>query len=127
MWIKFQSNPAGRNVGDCAVRAISVALSVDWETAYALLVAHGYMLADMPSSDAVSGAVLRHYGFKRKNIPDTCPDCYTIEDFCEDNPHGVFVVGTGEHIVTVIDGDVYDSWNSLNEIPMYAWYKPDTV
>ena len=127
MWVKFQNNPAGRNVGDCAVRAISVALSVDWETAYAMLVAQGYMLADMPSSDAVSGAVLRNHGFKRKNIPDACPDCYTIADFCEDNPHGIFVIGTGEHIVTAIDGDVYDSWDSSREIPVYVWYKPDAA
>lgn len=127
MWTQFNNNPAGRNVGDCAVRAISVALSVDWETAYAMLVASAFFMADMPSSDAVSGAVLRRHGFKRKNIPDTCPDCYTIADFCKDNPHGVFVVGTGGHVSTVIDGDVYDSWNSLNEIAVYAWYKPDTV
>ena len=124
MWVQFNNNPAGRNVGDCSVRAISKALSCDWETAYAMLVASGFQMCDMPSSDAVSGAVLRSYGFKRKNIPDACPDCYTIADFCEDNPHGVFVVGTGGHVVTVVDGDYYDAWNSGNEIPQYVWYKP---
>lgn len=80
-------------------------------------------MADMPSSDAVWGAVLRRHGFKRKNIPDTCPDCYTIADFCEDNPHGVFVVGTGGHVVTVVNGDYYDAWDSGNEITQYVWYK----
>lgn len=121
MWIKFQNNPAGRNVGDCAVRAISVALSVDWETAYALLVAHGYMLADMPSSDAVWGAVLRKYGFVRESIPNTCPDCYTAEDFCHDHPEGVFVLGFGDHTATVVDGDIYDSWDSSRKIPQFVW------
>lgn len=28
MWQKFNENPCGRNVGDCAVRAVSVALGV---------------------------------------------------------------------------------------------------
>jgi len=59
MWKKFNNNPAGRNVGDCAVRAISVALSVDWETAFAELVASAFFMCDMPSSDAVWCAVLR--------------------------------------------------------------------
>lgn len=36
MWVKYQPNPCGRNVGDCAVRAISKALGMDWETAYAV-------------------------------------------------------------------------------------------
>lgn len=123
MWKKFQNNPAGRNVGDCAVRAISVALNVDWETAYALLVAHGYMLADMPSSDAVSGAVLRHYGFVREIIPNTCPDCFTAEDFCRENPEGTFVLYFGGHVATVVDGDIYDSWDSSKQIPQFVWKK----
>lgn len=121
MWIKFNENPAGLNVGDCAVRAISVALSVDWETAYALLVAHGYMLADMPSSDAVWGAVLRKHGFIRESLPNTCPDCYTAEDFCHDHPEGVFVLGFGDHTATVVDGDIYDSWDSSRKIPQFVW------
>ena len=121
MWVKFQNNPAGRNVGDCAVRAISKALSVGWETAYAMLVAQGYMLADMPSSDAVSGAVLRRHGFIREAIPDTCPDCFTAEDFCRENPEGTFVLYFGGHVATVVDGDIYDSWDSSKEIPQFVW------
>ena len=121
MWIKFQNNPARRNVGDCAVRAMSKALSVEWETAYAILVAQGYMLADMPSSDAVSGAVLRRHGFVRETIPDTCPDCFTAEDFCRENPEGTFVLYFGGHVATVVDGDIYDAWDSSHEVPQFVW------
>lgn len=121
MWVKFNENPAGLNVGDCAVRAISVALSVDWETAYAMLVGFGYNMCDMPSSDAVWGAVLRKNGFIRESLPDTCPDCYTADDFCHDHPEGVFVLGFGDHTATVVDGDIYDSWDSSKRIPQFAW------
>lgn len=121
MWIKFNENPAGLNVGDCAVRAISVALSVDWETAYALLVSFGFNMCDMPSSDAVWGAVLRKNGFIRESLPDTCPDCYTADDFCHDHPEGVFVLGFGDHTATVVDGDIYDSWDSSKRIPQFVW------
>ena len=125
MWIKFNGNPAGRNVGDCAVRAISVALSVDWETAYAMLVAYGYQMCDMPSSDAVWGAVLRKNGFIRESIPDTCPDCYSAEDFCEDHPEGIYVLGFGDHTACVIDGNIYDSWDSSRRIPQFVWRRRD--
>lgn len=121
MWIKFNENPAGLNVGDCVVRAISVALSVDWETAYAMLVGFGFNMCDMPSSDAVWGAVLRRHGFIRESLPDTCPDCYTADDFCHDHPEGVFVLGFGDHTATVVDGDIYDSWDSSRRIPQFVW------
>ena len=125
MWIYTNPNPAGRNVGDCSVRAVSVALNVDWETAYAMIAKAGYQMADLPSSDAVWGAVLRKNGFYRKAIPDTCPECFTAEDFCKENPKGVFVLGFGGHVATVIDGNVYDSWDSSHEIPQYYWYRKE--
>lgn len=59
MWIYYNSNPAGRLVGDCAIRALSKALDVDWETAYLLATNAGFNMCDMPSSNSVWGAVLR--------------------------------------------------------------------
>lgn len=124
-WKQFNENPAGRNVGDCAVRAISVALDVDWETAYALIALNGFLMGDMISSNGVWGSVLRQHGFSRYAIPNTCPDCYTINDFADENPHGVYVVGTGNHVVTIRDGVIYDSWDSRQEIPQYYWHKEE--
>lgn len=124
-YIRFNNNPTGRNVGDCAVRAISIALDVDWETAYLMIAKNGYAMGDMPSSDSVWGAVLRQNGFYRKAIPNSCPDCYTAEQFCEDHPHGVYVLGFGGHVATVVDGDLYDSWDSSQLYPVYVWYRKE--
>lgn len=123
MWVEFNNNPTGRKVGDCAVRAIAKALGTDWETAYAMIANNGFQMGDMPSSNSVWGAVLRQNGFYRKAIPNTCPDCYTAEDFCKEYPHGVYVLGFGTHVATVINGNLYDSWDSSKEIPQYFWYK----
>lgn len=123
MWVKFQPNPCGRNVGDCAVRAIAAALNVDWETAFELIAANGYKMGDMPSSDSVWGSVLRQNGFYRSAIPNTCPDCYTAEDFMIDHPRGTYVLGFGGHVATVKNGQLYDSWDSSQEIPQYYWYR----
>lgn len=125
MWIYYNPNPAGRQVGDCSVRAIAKALNTDWETAYNLICDAGYNMADMPSSNGVWGAVLRQNGFYRTSLPNTCPDCYTAEDFCRDNNQGIFVLGFGSHVATVIDGILYDSWDSSREIPQYYWFRKE--
>lgn len=124
-FIRFNNNPTGRTVGDCAVRAVSVALVTDWETAYLMIAKNGYAMGDMPSSDSVWGAVLRQNGFYRKAIPNSCPDCYTAEDFCRDNPYGTYVLGFGGHVATVVDGDLYDSWDSSQLYPQYVWYRKE--
>ena len=123
MWTYYNPSPTGRNVGDCAIRAVAKALDTDWETAYALIASAGFQMGDMPSSNSVWGAVLRQNGFYRSAIPNTCPDCYTAADFARDHPAGTFVLGFGNHTATIQDGDLYDSWDSSNEIPQYVWHK----
>ena len=125
MWIRYNPNPTSRNVGDCAVRAVARALDIDWENAYIMIAKNGYAMGDMPSADSVWGAVLRQNGFYRKAIPNTCPDCYTAADFCKDNPYGTFVLAFGGHVATVVDGNLYDSWNSSQMIPVYVWYRKE--
>ena len=122
-WQHYNPSPTGRNVGDCSVRAVAKALNTDWETAYALISMNGYLMGDMPSSNSVWGAVLRQNGFSRYSIPNACPDCYTIGDFADENPKGTYVVGTGNHVCTIRDGVIFDSWDSRREIPQYYWTK----
>lgn len=123
MYIYYNPNPSGRTVGDCAIRAIAKALNITWEEAYAKAAVNGYRMNDMPSADSVWGSVLRMNGFYREGLPNLCPDCYTAEDFCTDNPVGTYVLGFGGHVATVVDGSLYDSWDSSQEIPQYFWSK----
>lgn len=124
-FIEYNPNPTGRKVGDCAVRAVAKALGVDWEMAYVLIASNGFAMGDMPSSNSVWGAVLRQNWFYKMAIPDSCPDCYTFKDFAQDNPSGIFVLGTGSHVATVVNGDLYDAWDSSDEIPVFVWFRKD--
>ena len=121
MFIEYNPNPCARRVGDCAVRAVAKALKIDWETAYLAIMMNGFYMCDMPSSDSVWGATLRQNGFIRKAVPNTCPDCYTAADFAKDHPRGTYVLGFGGHVATIKDGDLFDSWDSSNEIPQFYW------
>ena len=90
-----------------------------------MITANGFTMGDMPSSDSVWGSVLRQHGFSKAIIPNNCPDCYTAEDFAKDHPDGVFVLGFGGHVATVKNGDIYDSWDSSKEIPIYFWFRKE--
>ena len=121
MWVRFNPNPAGKSVGDCVIRAVAVATNQTWKGAYSAVCRQGMEECDMPSSDAVWGAYLRSRGFRRHAVPDACPDCYTVREFCLDHPAGVYVLGTGKHAVGIIDGRYYDAWDSGGEVPIYYW------
>lgn len=122
-WIEFNNNPISRRVGDCAVRAVAKALETDWESAYIMIAKNGFQMCDMPSSDAVWGSVLRQNGFSREIIPNTCPDCFSVIDFCKAHPNGRYVLGTGGHAVCIVDGSYYDIWDCGKETVIYAWKK----
>lgn len=82
------------------------------------------MRGDLPNADSIWGAYLARRGYVRRLLPDYLPDDYTVEDFAEDNPRGTYILSMpGRHVVTVVDGTVYDSWDSRNEIPVYYWMK----
>lgn len=125
MYIHYNPNPDGIYVEDCTVRAISFVTEQDWDTTYIRLFLQGFVMKNMPSVNNVWGSYLASKGFERWTLPDMCPVCYTIREFCKDNPKGTFVLATGSHVVAVKDGDYYDAWDSGNEVPTSVWRRND--
>jgi len=122
-FILSNPNPDKLNVGDCSIRALSETLEKPWRDVYMGVALQGLILSDMPSSNRVWGEYLDSQGYKLHIVPDSCPDCYTIKDFAREYSEGRYVVGTGSHVVAVVNGDYYDTWDSGEEKPMYFWRK----
>lgn len=125
MYSYYNANPYKIRVGDCVIRAISKALNQSWEDTYIDLTIQGYLMGDLLSSNAVWGAYLKSKGFTRDIISNDCPECYTIEDFCNEHPKGTYIIGTGSHAVCVIDSTIFDTWNSSGETPIYYYRKEE--
>lgn len=124
MYQYFMNNPLGRKtVGDCSVRAVSKALGVSWDEAHDMLSYMSKQMGTIMNDNDVISAVLRMNGFYRENLPNFCPDCYTVRDFADDNPVGLYVLCTGNHVVTVKDGTYFDSFDSGDEVPLWFWTK----
>lgn len=123
-FILTNPNPAGNYTGDCVIRAISIAEDKPWDDVFVDLMLKSFEMKDIPSANRVWSAYLHDLGYTRHIIPDTCPiDCYTVEDFTQDQPNGDFILATGSHVVAIKDGNAYDTWNSLGETPIYYFKK----
>ncbi len=121
MYIHANPNPNGVYVEDCVVRAVCIATDRSWDDIYIHLCLEGFIIKNMPSVDTVWGTFLKSIGFVPYLLPTSCPNCYTVRDFCERNQNGIFILATGSHMVTVMDGNYYDAWDSGDEVVTYVW------
>lgn len=124
-FIPVNPNPLGSYVGDCVIRALSIAMDKSWSETYIDVCLHGFLLCDMPSSNYVWGDYLKQSGYKSSFISPECPNCYTVKDFCKEHPSGRYIVGTGSHVLAIINGNYYDSWDSGSEHPIYYYSKEE--
>ena len=108
-WIQFNPNPFGNNTGDCVPSALCVVLDCSWDEAFTKLAIYGFMYKKMPSTNSIHDSVLRDLGFKRYTA---CSGCYTVKSFAEQFNQGTFLLGTGDHVVGIVNGSYYDSWDS---------------
>ena len=122
-------NKLGRIVGDCVVRAISTLLNQSWNETYIGIAIQGFISADMPSSDDVWGDYLIYKGYERCVLPHECPNCLTVREFAERYDKGRYLLFVGGHVVPVVEGTYYDTWDSGDKAVIYFFRKrekPDT-
>ena len=80
---------------------------------------------DLPNADYVWGQYLKNKGFKRNILPCDNGICITVEQFCYEHPNGIYLLCPKNHIIAVINGKFYDTWNSGQEILNYYWKREE--
>lgn len=114
-YIYHNPNREGKHVGDCVIRALSTVLHLDWNETFLRLSMLAYEMADMPDSNVVWGRFLNLYGFVVRPVVDVGVGPYAIYEFCLDHPYGEYILCTGTHVVSVIDGYYYDTGDTGDE------------
>lgn len=123
MFKLYNANPVARRGGDCTVRAISKLLDKSWDEVYCALCQYGRFCFDMPSANHVWGQYLKDQGYTRHIIPNTCPECYTVKKFANEHNVGRYILALDGHVVCVINGVYFDTFDSGDEVVLYYWRK----
>lgn len=126
-WKKLNVNSKGNSTSDCVIRGLCVAYGMDYDEVHSELNSikrkkFGTKDGWAYNMEPVYEEFIRIHGCKMcKYAKDMgLGDRTTVSDFCRDNPTGTYLLlvandrNNPDHILAVIDGDVYDSWNSLN-------------
>jgi len=121
------ANPKGRFTTDCVVRAISAAT----ETPYNVVVGELAKMQQSTGFDTSSPECFGRYleivhGWKKHKQPRKADGKkYTGSEFCREIAKGKKIVANlgGCHTVAIIDGRVYDTWDSTDGCIGNYWTK----
>jgi len=135
--VRYNANDRGKNVGDCVKRSLSLATGTSYAQISKEL--NAKVKEILPRSYAngreglwrrasvYSKVIADHGGDEKSTKVD---ELITLQDFVDNElpAEGTFLVTTGskpgshsDHIVCIIDGKVYDSWDSRNQY-VYSYY-----
>ena len=122
----YNANPHNKLSDDCVVRAICTALSQSWEQTVRELteigIKYGYMCDDVKCYEKY----LAQKGWIKHKQPKKADGTkYTGKEFCMNcstNKNYIAHIG-GHHIVAIIEGQVWDIWNSTGGCIGNYWTK----
>lgn len=131
----FNANPKKRYTGDCRIRAISTATGIDYneivlKLAY-IQIETGY---DQCTNQGID-ILMDRLGWKKQKQPRKKDGTkYTGKEFCKVQQRGVSENGIvisprvfcnigGHHEVAIIDGRVWDTWDSTEGCIGNYWIK----
>lgn len=124
--IHYNANDRGNNAPDCVKRAISMAFSIQYsQVAKDLRAAQAEVRAEKHNNHwqwnmpTVYRKVIKQYG--GSDPVDISKENITVAEFA-DTHTGTYLLQTGktnkksDHLLCLIDGEVFDSWDSLDQI-----------
>lgn len=137
----YNCNPKNKIASDCVVRAIATATGISWEDTLQALTDLSKKTGYMVNEKKCYGRYLESLGWvklKRPRKPDGT--VYTGNDFCYTLTHPTYSeelqlgvdfdinrivahMGT-HHVVAIISGQIWDTWNSSSGTVGIIWVKP---
>lgn len=110
--------PLGKREEDCVCRAISLGVGIDYyDTKHKL-----ELIGELFECEELCVCCYKHLldeVFKLERIESY--HGFTIEEFLNQNPKGIYIIRVDGHLTCGIDGTLYDIWDCRNEIIDLVW------
>ncbi len=113
-------------VGDCQIRAFCKVLGLTWLEAFDLTIPicrelQTYTIFDCDLTK--TKAAMEKLGFVYTGISNKKGTKRpTVESFAKSHPTGRYIVTVARHVVAVVDGKYYDTWDSGKK-SLYGFYE----
>ena len=116
-YINYNANPKERKIGDCVIRALSKATGKSWDEVYDELYIIGKKKKRMMNDPAVYKEFLKDNNFNEYPAKrDEYNKMILVSEFAQiSNKENIYIISTRKHLTVVMEGDIYDTWNTSNE------------
>jgi hypothetical protein len=111
-WVEYNPNPAHNSkANDCTIRAYCAAENLSWDAAYDIACQHGKNIAYMPNDNTtVTNIAEEEFGYTKQKLTKE-ERGMTVNEFAIKYNKGTYLVLVASHLVAVIDGEYYDTWD----------------
>ena len=114
MYIYYNANPEHKIIGDCVVRAMTLALHKNYNAVINMLVENSkYFNCDIIVKDCYKNLLLSYEMIKPYNK--------TVEEISEQYKNNILLIRIDQHLTCSMYGDIYDIWDTSKEIVDVFW------
>lgn len=109
--------------GDCVVRALTKVMNKTWIEVFNELIPYAIEIQCMPNDKVCYERYLKDNGFVYHGISNKKGSKRpTVESFAREHKEGTFFLNVANHVVAVVDGTYYDTWDS-GQCCLYGYYE----
>ena len=126
-WKYYQPNKKDLkdNYGDCVIRALTKILSMEWIEVFEELLPYARELQCMPNGKPCYEKYLKDKGFKYTGISNKKGTKRpTVQSFAKEHKEGIYFLRVANHVVSVVDGYFYDTWDS-GDCSLYGYWSKE--
>lgn len=110
------------NYGDCVIRALTKVLDKEWLEVFNELLPTAIELQCMPNSKYCYEKYLKDSGFVYTGISNKKGSKRpTVKSFTKEHNAGTYFLRVAHHVVAVVDGVYYDTWDS-GDCSLYGYW-----
>ena len=119
LFVYYNPHPEGKEVNDCVKRSLTKATGKDYKEIQLELNRYKKITKAKTFNERKNWVPFVEKVIKAKKLSGYLN--MKIGEFCKENPKGTYIIKCRKHTVTVVDGKIYDTWNSTFKAINRVW------